>query len=641
MDEEYDRNVEKVMAYLAARARSEWTVRGHEECFRQLAAHLRGRRLPYSEDVAWKWFEGVASEMDKTSRSIWAGALGKLGDAYATGEIRSFHYRAAKKEDRLCERHRQVVSDYCDHLRGAGRAAATVENHRAAAVRFLLSLQEGGVGFVADATYADMIRLLLACEGLTYRAKTDYRGKVRSILAWLHSVGLVRHGFTLLADAMSLRKGYCWNEVDAEAVDGLRRSQAEGGGQIALEDYLALVDDLADEHRACGYSHGPVCSIVHYGRLLYLFMDANGLLYDPGVGRAWAESMGRSLSYGELASCRRTVMLLEQSFGGVAHDLRRPFVFRETLRDRLPRWCEPQVDSFLAMKEAEGWKRSTLVMFRTCVCRFCLFLDGVGVTGFGQVTAEHVKRFNVEDAHETPEGKNAFNSRIRRFLEWLGLRGELANPNLFLALPNVAAPREGLVVTLTREEQGELEGAIGDDGGVSLRDKAMLQLGLRMGIRASDVVGLQAGDISWDDATVRFEQAKTGYEVDLPMPADVANAVYRYVVGERPESAERSVFLRSKAPYAPLGAGAAQRSLAKALPNRDVPGSGFHALRKTFASNMLRCGAGPGQVAEALGHRGIGNVRKYLHLDESRMRLCALSLEEAELVMEGGFGDEL
>lgn len=638
MDEEYARNVEEVMAYLAAKGRSKWTVRGHGECYSKLASHLRENKLPYSEANAWEWFEDIADELDRTRRSIWAGALCKIADLYATGEIGKFHYRAPKKEDRLCERHRCLVDEYCRYLRETGLAPATVRNHRAAAVRFLLSLQECGVDFVADATYADMIRILLACEDLTYRAKTDYRGKMRSMLAWLHSVGLACHGFTLLVDAMSLKKGYCWNDVDQGTIDGLRESQAEGGGRIALEDYLALVGDLADEHRASGYSHGRIRSMIHYGILLYLFMDANGLLYDPGVGRAWAESMARPLSYGELSSCRRAVMLLEQSFYGVAHDLRRPFVFRETLRDRLPKWCEPQVDAFLGMKAMEGWERSTLTMFRTCVCRFCLFLDDVGVTGFGQVTAEHVKRFNVEDSHKTPEGKNAFNSRIRQFLEWLGLKGELPNPHLFLALPNVAAPREGLVVTLTPDERRELEEVLeGDEA--PLRDKAMLQLGLRMGVRACDVVGLTADGIGWHDATVRFVQAKTGYEVRLPMPADVGNALYRYIVEERPESGERTVFLRSKAPYAPVGAGAARQSLARALPDRRVPGSGFHSLRKTFASNMLRHGAEPAQVAEALGHRGLDNVRKYLHLDEERMRLCGLSLEEAGLVPEGGVFD--
>lgn len=640
MDDEYVRNTKEVMAYLAQKARSEWTMRQHRECFAGLAEHLRERGLGYSEDVAWEWLEGIAGGLDKTRRSSYVGALAKLGDMYATGEIRSFHYRAPKKEDRLYGRHKRLVDDYCTCLRGSGLAPATVGNHRAAATRFLLDLQDRGVEFVADASYADLTRILLACEDMTYRAKTCYRGMMRSLLAYLHSIGLVRHGFTLMVDAMVLKKGYCWNRVDPEIVADLRVSQADGAGGIALEAYLDLVDALAVEHREHGYSQTAIRAVSHFGNLLYLFMDANGLLYDPQVGRVWLGSMEVPLSSGDFSSCRRAVILLEQSHEGVTHDLGRAVVPRKTLLDRLPGRCASQVGAFLAMKGAEGWKRSTLDMFRACVCRFCMFVDGIGVADFADVTAEHVKLFNARDPHATPEGKNAFNSRIRQFLEWLGGRGELSNPYLFLALPNTAAPRETEVVTLTPNEQHELERVLADGGGVSLRDKAMLQLGLRMGVRASDVVALPGGGISWDGATVRFVQAKTGYEVDLPMPADVANAVYRYIVAERPESREESVFLRCKAPFTPLDAGAAQRSLRKALPDRSIPGSGFHSLRKTFASNMLRGGAAPAQVAEALGHRGIGNVRKYLSLDEERMRLCAISLEESGLLLEGGFGDE-
>ncbi|MBR3315262.1 MAG: hypothetical protein IKG18_14135 [Atopobiaceae bacterium] len=57
-------------------------------------------------------------------------------------------------------------------------------------MRFLLSLQGCGVDFVADAPYVLMIPILLACEDMTCRSKTDYRGKMRSILAWVNSVGL-------------------------------------------------------------------------------------------------------------------------------------------------------------------------------------------------------------------------------------------------------------------------------------------------------------------------------------------------------------------------------------------------------------------------------------------------------------------
>ena len=111
--------------------RSKWTVRGHGECYSKLASYLRENKLPYyySEANAWEWFEGIADRLDETRRSIWAVALCKIADLYSTGEIRSFHYRAPKKEDRLRERNRQGVEDYCRHLRGPSLAPATVDKH--------------------------------------------------------------------------------------------------------------------------------------------------------------------------------------------------------------------------------------------------------------------------------------------------------------------------------------------------------------------------------------------------------------------------------------------------------------------------------------------------------------------------------
>lgn len=638
MDEDYERNVGKVMEYLSAAGRSKAVLRNHRACYDQLGSYLQENGLAYSDDAAWEWLEDASQGLGETARSIYAGALGKIGDIYATGEIRSHHRRAPTKEDRLGEQNRQALDGYCQHLQEARLSPVTVANHRACAVRIMIALQDRKVGFVADAAYEDWIAIMLDCEEMTYRAKTGYREKARSLLGYLHSAGLAGFGLTLVVDAMALKKGYCWNGVGPEVVEGLRADQSGDGG-VSPEECLRIVGELADEHVARRYSHGAVCSVRHFGNLLYLFLEVNGLRFDPDVAQAWLESMAPSLPYGDFATCRRVVMLLLRRSEGLPFDLARPFAFKETLRDRLPAWCAPEVDAFLAMKEAEGWRKSTLDMFRTCTCRFCLFLDGVGVRDFADLTAEHVKLFNVEDKHATPEGKNASNSRARQFLEWLGLIGELRYPHLHLALPNASAPSVKEVVTLTPDEQRTLRAVMASETGVTLRDKAMLRLGLGMGMRASDVAGLCAGDIDWDDATIRFVQAKTGYEVNLPMPDDVANAIFRYVVSERPESRSQSVFLRCRAPYSEVGASAAQQSLRNALPERRVPKSGFHSLRKTFASNMLGGGADPGQVAEALGHRGLDNVRKYLSLDAGRMRLCAISLAESGLAMEGGLGD--
>ena len=54
---------------------------------------------------------------------------------------------------------------------------------------------------------------------------------------------------------------------------------------------------------------------------------------------------------------------------------------------------------------------------------------------------------------------------------------------------------------------------------------------------------------------------------------------------------------------------------------------GFHILRRTFASELLRNTVAPDMIAEALGHAGISTVDKYLTTDEKNLRSCMLSLE--------------
>ena len=187
-----------------------------------------------------------------------------------------------------------------------------------------------------------------------------------------------------------------------------------------------------------------------------------------------------------------------------------------------------------------------------------------------------------------------------------------------------------------RHEPGRV---LADGGGVSLRDRATPRLGPRMGVRASDVVALPGGGIGWDGATVRLARARTGCEAGPPMPADVANAARRHVVAGRPESREESALPRREAPPAPLDAGAARRSPRRALPDGGIPGSGFHSLRKTFASNMPRGGAAPARAAEAPGRRGVGDARKRLSPGEEGTRPRATGPEGGGPLPEGGLGD--
>ena len=120
--------------------------------------------------------------------------------------------------------------------------------------------------------------------------------------------------------------------------------------------------------------------------------------------------------------------------------------------------------------------------YRSAVCRFCTYLCESGIHSFNDVTFSVIKTFNRQDGHRTPAGKNAYNGCIRKFLAYLGEQGLVDNSMLFAALSSTYAPRETIVVVLTDDELTQLYEQINrDDSSLTLRKKAMLLLGLKMG----------------------------------------------------------------------------------------------------------------------------------------------------------------
>ena len=138
-------------------------------------------------------------------------------------------------------------------------------------------------------------------------------------------------------------------------------------------------------------------------------------------------------------------------------------------------------------------------------------------------------------------------------------------------------------------------------------------------------------------ASIKFIQKKTSVEVNLPMPAEVGNALFRYIMEERGQNSSSKVFLSEKAPKKPVGRAVCSAALRTALPDRKVEGSGFHVTRKTYATRLLKNGVGADMVAEALGQCGTASVHRYLSLDTDRMRMCPLSLSECSV---GGWSNE-
>ena len=175
------------------------------------------------------------------------------------------------------------------------------------------------------------------------------------------------------------------------------------------------------------------------------------------------------------------------------------------------------------------------------------------------------------------------------------------------------------------------------DRAMFLRDRAIILLGLRMGIRISDILILELSQIDWANGTIHFCQKKTSVEKILPMPVEVGNALFQYLTEGRPKVQRRYVFIAHKAPYQKINRGVGSKIIKKAFSDRENEMPGFHSVRKTYATGRFRSSCSYSEVADLLGHTSTETVHKYISLDEERMRLCPISLGEAGISMKGGF----
>ena len=159
-----------------------------------------------------------------------------------------------------------------------------------------------------------------------------------------------------------------------------------------------------------------------------------------------------------------------------------------------------------------------------------------------------------------------------------------------------------------------------------LRDRAILLLLARLGLRAREIASLELGDIDWPEGRLSVH-GKGRQERPLPLPHDVGQAIASYLKDGRPESTCRRVFLRSRAPFDGLGSHSdicqiVRRAIGRAGIEMDVTGA--HQLRHALAVDMLRQGLSLTEIGQMLRHRSPEATRRYAKVDLAGLREVAL-----------------
>ena len=91
-----------------------------------------------------------------------------------------------------------------------------------------------------------------------------------------------------------------------------------------------------------------------------------------------------------------------------------------------------------------------------------------------------------------------------------------------------------------------------DRSPVGYRDYAILLLLSTYGLRDGEIARLRLEDIDWRAAKLHIRHSKTGVSSQLPLMAEVGEALLNYLRGGRPKTDAREIFIRTRAPYRPL-----------------------------------------------------------------------------------------
>jgi site-specific recombinase XerD len=161
---------------------------------------------------------------------------------------------------------------------------------------------------------------------------------------------------------------------------------------------------------------------------------------------------------------------------------------------------------------------------------------------------------------------------------------------------------------------------------VGQRDRAILLLLARLGLRAGDIVHLRLRDIDWKAGWIHVS-GKGRRETRLPLTRELGHALVTYVTQSRPPTESDVVFVRTRAPFRAFGSHCAvsvivDRAFARAGVTRPSRGAA-HLLRHSVATSMLRQGASLHDVAALLRHRSVTTTEIYAKVDVTALRTIA------------------
>ena len=395
-----------------------------------------------------------------------------------------------------------------------------------------------------------------------------------------------------------------------------------------IENLLLHSDELIRHMEADGYSKGYI---------LQLKTEINWLKKNRHSVDSYEEACQVRQSQTKSAEMQRRYrleygILKRFDLDGIFPDYRRkePLIKRGSYH-QLNSAFKDIVDTYHDAELKRGLKPQTVKGNVSAVSCFLLSMQNKGCCNLSDISEEATMSFFTDDS-----GNIALSNGYRKQIS-LVFKADLGKYNedakrIFSYLPKTRPHRKNIQY-LQPEEVECLHEALSPDGtsSLSLRNRAIGVLLFFTALRACDIASLTLGEIDWKNDELHLVQDKTDVPLTLPMSAMVGNALYDYIVSERPDSDEEYVFLGENRPHDPITAGAVFLIASKVYDAASIrmekgERRGSHLFRYNAATVLISKGIPRPVVSATLGHDDPDSLDYYTFADITHLRECALSI---------------
>ncbi len=284
---------------------------------------------------------------------------------------------------------------------------------------------------------------------------------------------------------------------------------------------------------------------------------------------------------------------------------------------------DQEIDRFIDQLWAEkGLAELTLRAYRQDLRQFLRWLQQ-RKTGLAEAGQSHIQEYLGERFERGASARSNARllSTLKQYYQYLVRRGDRQdNPTALVSAPKIhrslpQAPGEGDVEKLL--EAPDLETPFG------LRDRAMLETMYGSGLRVSELVNLQLGQINTNLGLLRLV-GKGSKERVVPVGEEALYWIGRYLKSARAELVRAdvlsdAVFLSSRGRA--ITRQAFWQNIKKHLLVADVKTAySPHSLRHAFATHLLNHGADLRTVQMLLGHSSLSTTQIYTHVAQARLQ---------------------